>query len=144
MRWHEDKYLQENRRDGLPPKHCKGLNGMVAVPFEDLLKALLEPQLHIEGQLNHIAGAEKQIKVYKPKIWFKGNLSPNFHSNFSSPGQWNTPRGVWMCSCHIVYPNKSMTLIDHLKIRTWRMVWESVNQEASFRRGKYTYTCHSQ
>lgn len=49
-------------------KHCKGLNGMVAVPFEDLLKALPEPQLHFEGQLNHIAGAKKQIKVYEPKI----------------------------------------------------------------------------
>lgn len=41
---------------------------LVAVPFEDLLKAQLEPQLHIEGQLNYIAGAKKQIKVYEPKI----------------------------------------------------------------------------
>lgn len=32
---------------------------LVAVPFEDLLKAQLEPQLHIEGQLNYIAGAKK-------------------------------------------------------------------------------------
>lgn len=61
-------------------KHCKGLNGMVAEPFEDLFEGPTEPQLHIEGQLNYIAGAKKQIKVYESKICFECNRFSKFPS----------------------------------------------------------------
>lgn len=59
-------------------KHCKGLNGMVAKPFEDLFEGPTEPQLHIEGQLNYIAGAKKQIKVYESKICLECNRFSKF------------------------------------------------------------------
>ncbi len=76
-----------------------------------------------------------------PRFDLSEIVTPNCHPKFSSsPGQWND------CAVATLYVQMKDegALIDHLKIRTWRMVWESVNQELSFTRGKYKYTCHSQ
>lgn len=71
MKTSTSRKIEEMASHRGPTKHCKGLNGMVAVPFEDLLKALPEPQLHIEGQLNHIAGAKNRFSKLSSQILLK-------------------------------------------------------------------------
>lgn len=146
---HEDvltwRQVPPGKSKGLPPTEAwqsivrvKMACTLVAVPYWSLSCTL-------RGSWIILLVQKSKSRFMNPRFDKSETVSPNFHPNFSSgPGQWNTSTGGRMCSCHTVHPNEGIALIGHRGIRTWRMVWESVNQEASFTRGKYKHTCHSQ
>jgi len=145
MCWHEDKYLQEKSKR-LPPTEV----------WQSIVRVKMACTFwrSIEGPTRASAAHWGAVEFYcwckktNQGLWTQDLIRvKSFLQIFLPTSQVQgseTPLRVECGSCHTVYPNEWKALIGHLKIHTWRMVWETVNQEASFTRGKYKYTCHSQ